>query len=86
MSETATEQRPTKRIVEGHRITWWVHAWDGQGHSEKLRHTSTMRGLWGWDASCECGWESRTGGATKSSVQRDVRDHKCDVTGDWRQL
>lgn len=43
-----------------------------------MRHTASVRGRWEWDASCSCGWESRTGGATKASVQRDVDDHKWD--------
>lgn len=59
------------------RITWWV--WAG---GEKMRHTANMRGTWGYDASCSCGWESRTGGATRGSVQRDVDDHKYNVTGE----
>lgn len=53
------------------KITWWV--WSG---NTKLRHTSAMRGTWGWDASCSCGWESRTGGATRNSVKNDVYFHK----------
>lgn len=61
--------------IPGHRITWYV--WSG---GVKLRHTAQMRGHWpGWDATCECGWSSRTGGATKTSVRRDVWDHKLDV-------
>ena len=61
--------------VPGHRITWYV--WSC---GVKLRHAATMRGHWpGWDATCECGWESRTGGATKESVRRDVWDHKFGV-------
>ena len=59
-----------------HRISWYVWAWDGKGNSEKLRHTSTMRGTWGWDAECSCGWASKTGGATRTSVERDVWHHK----------
>jgi hypothetical protein len=67
--------------ISGHRITWyvWSHDADG-GNRTKLRHTAQMRGYWpGWDATCECGWASRTGGATKTSVQRDVWDHKFTV-------
>jgi hypothetical protein len=30
----------------------------------------------GWDATCSCGWESKTGGAIKASVQNDVENHK----------
>ena len=63
-----------------HRISWFVWA-DG----EKIPHTSGMRGTWGHDARCSCGWETRTGGAVKSYVQRLVDDHKFDVAhGLWQ--
>lgn len=83
--DMATETKA--RIVPGHRITWWVYS-GGYGQPlERIRKTATMRGHWpGYDATCECGWDSKTGGAVKSSVERDVRDHKYDATGDWRQL
>jgi len=29
-----------------------------------------------WDVVCSCGWESRTGGAIKAAVQKDVDRHK----------
>lgn len=29
-----------------------------------------------WDATCSCGWESRTGGGIKAWVKREVEDHK----------
>jgi hypothetical protein len=29
-----------------------------------------------WDVTCSCGWESKTGGAIKASVQSDVDSHK----------
>jgi len=29
-----------------------------------------------WDVICSCGWETRTGGAIKASVMRDVEFHK----------
>ena len=32
-----------------------------------------------WDVQCSCGWESRTGGAIKASVARDVDKHKLFV-------
>jgi hypothetical protein len=57
-----------------HRISWFV--WAG---GEKIRYQSTMRGTWGFDASCTCGWDSQTGGATETSVQRDVDNHKMDA-------
>ena len=52
-------------------IKWFV--WAG---NEKIRYNSTMRGTWGYDAECSCGWETKTGGATKSSVEADVQLHK----------
>lgn len=71
---------PTGGRIAGHRIQWYVWASDLDGNRSKIRHSSLMRGHWpGWDATCECGWQSRTGGATKASVQRDVWNHKLDV-------
>lgn len=74
----------TRRTVTGHRITWYVYA-GPYGERERLVSGRGYYGM-GYDAACECGWESRTGGATRASVCRDVRGHKFDVTGDWRQL
>lgn len=88
-AERAAEQAANRARsrVPGHKIRWFVYA-GGYGQPlTKIPHTASMRGHWpGWDAECECGWESRTGGATKASVQRDVRAHKYEVTGDWRHL
>lgn len=67
--------------VKGHTITWWVYA-----GSERIRKTKEMRGAWGHDATCSCGWGSNTGGATSGSVARDVREHKYDVTNELGRL
>jgi hypothetical protein len=62
----------TTTATTTHRISWWVYA-----GRERIRHTATMRGHWpGWDATCSCGWDSQTGGATRGSVRRDVWAHK----------
>jgi hypothetical protein len=53
------------------RIKWFVYAGD-----EKIPYESSMRGTWGYDAECSCGWKTRTGGAIRSSVISDVRLHK----------
>lgn len=63
---------------KAHRATWYVYAWDGQGHVERLRHTSTMRGLWGHDVECSCGWQSRTGGGTRTHVEDRLWQHRLD--------
>lgn len=52
-------------------IKWFV--WSGD---VKMPYESSMRGRWGWDATCSCGWETRTGGAVRSSVLQAVQDHK----------
>lgn len=62
-----------------HRISWWAYAWNYEGRTEKLPAKPYMlarEGWRAWDASCSCGWESRTGGAIRASVARDVRKHK----------
>lgn len=58
------------------RIKWFVWGWGNGGPAQKLRHTANMRGTWGWDAECSCGWGSHTGGATKKSVADAVWFHK----------
>jgi hypothetical protein len=64
-----TRARRTNR-VPGHRIAWWVWGWGPQG-SYKIRHNDRMRGT-----------QSRTGGATKGSVDRDVFGHMWNVADD----
>lgn len=72
------EQQTRTGVIEGHHITWWVYA---TGSRDRVRHTGRMRGHWpGWDATCQCGWDSSTGGATKGSVTRDAQGHKLMVT------
>jgi len=69
-----------------HRISWWVLPFGltAGERPERIRHNARMAGTWGWDATCTCGWDSRTGGATRASVERQVRDHKFDVEhGFW---
>lgn len=53
------------------QIKWFV--WTC---GEKFPKTSNMRGEWGYDAQCSCGYETRTGGATRTCVQQMINDHK----------
>lgn len=68
-----------------HRTSWWVYTGgtDEQGRRERIRWQSTMRGFWpGYDASCSCGWETRTGGAVRSYIRQQIWEHKFfDVEG-----
>lgn len=57
--------------TQQHRITWWVYA-----GGERIRRTAKMRGTWGYDATCSCGWETRTGGAVKRHVSNEIYFHK----------
>lgn len=57
--------------MKAHRATWYVYA-----GGEKIRKTAQMRGAWGHDVACSCGWESKTGGATKAAVDEELFDHR----------
>jgi len=58
-----------------HRISWW-----GVLPGERVRRNRLMNGGdWGWDATCTCGWDSRTGGAIQERVREAVAAHKWDV-------
>lgn len=73
---TTNRARPRRRnVVPGHAIRWFVWG-NGTDRPVKIPHTSRMRGEWGWDASCECGWQTRTGGATRTYVEGEVWMHK----------
>jgi hypothetical protein len=60
-----------------HMIKWFV--WAG---GERMPHEASMRGAWGYDAECTCGWRSATGGAVKRHVEALVANHKLDVSLD----
>ena len=54
-----------------HKISWFVVV-DGK----LIPRTSSMRGQWGYEAKCSCGWETRTGGAVKSYITGEISFHK----------
>lgn len=63
--------------VPGHAIRWFV--WAG---GVRMPRERTMRGTWGYDVECECGWKSRTGGAVLRYVESLVWGHKYDAQND----
>lgn len=63
---------PTTEVT--HKARWFVYA-----GSERIPRTSSMRGMWGYDVVCSCGWDSRTGGATERSVRESLARHRLDV-------
>ena len=52
-------------------IKWFAVDTNGNKFSNSKGFISS-----GWDASCSCGWESRTGGAIKPYVTSEVEAHK----------
>lgn len=58
--------------MSAHTIRWFVYA-----GRNRIPHTSIMRGSWGYDAVCSCGWDSHTGGALRRYVADLVADHKA---------
>jgi hypothetical protein len=66
-----------------HRIRHYVYGIAGD-RSTLMPRESQMRGAWPCEAKCSCGWETRTGGAIRSAIEREVWDHKWDVEhGFW---
>lgn len=57
--------------MRAHRVKWWVYA-----GRERIRHNASMRGQWGYDVTCSCGWDSRTGGGLKRAVADDLWFHR----------
>jgi hypothetical protein len=72
-TRTDRKRLKVKLKAAGEKVTikWFVWAGD-----VKMPYESSMRGTWGWDATCSCGWQTRTGGAVRSSVLESVQDHK----------
>jgi hypothetical protein len=58
---------PTTEKIQ---IKWFVI-----NGTEKSRYSGGI-GFRAWDATCSCGWESKTGGAIRASVLVDVNLHK----------
>ena len=61
----------TAETKREHRARWFVYA-----GGERIPYQATMRGTWGYDVECSCGWKTRTGGATRRSVQDDLWYHR----------
>jgi len=74
MGKGPTESRLKMKLVptnEKVQIKWFAVFSDGS----KMRNNQGFVHN-AWDVTCSCGWETKTGGAIKSSVQADVDSHK----------
>jgi len=69
-----TQSLISSETLKAHRARWFV--WAG---GVKIRRNSKMRGSWGYDVTCSCGWESKTGGATYGTVEDALFDHRHDA-------
>lgn len=61
-------------VLKAHRAAWYVYA-----GGQRIRHSRTMRGLWGYDVVCSCGWDSKTGGATRGYVTEQLWGHRWEA-------
>ena len=58
-----------------HRATWWVYPEPGNTVT-RIRHNAQMRGTWGYDVTCSCGWGSNFGGGLRRAVAERLDDHR----------
>jgi hypothetical protein len=69
-------------VMKAHRATWYV--WAG---GVKMPRQATMRGFWGHDVTCSCGeFDSRTGGATRRTVEDMLFGHRLEAQGEREVL
>jgi hypothetical protein len=72
---------PTEDTKREHRARWFVYT--GQvvdGARERIPWQSAMRGFWpGYEVTCSCGWESRTGGGLRRYVRDLLDEHRSDA-------
>lgn len=62
--------------MKAHRARWFAYS-GPYGEKLPLRSGQRLYGI-GHDVTCKCGWESKTGGATRASVQRALLAHRLD--------
>jgi hypothetical protein len=60
-----------KAVRAGHRATW---KWTTGGKWYTQPWGVSVKGI-GFDLTCKCGWESRTGGAIKARVEEMHEQH-----------
>ncbi len=64
--------------MSAHKIEWWAYTYDSAGNEHLIRRNNWMRGPWGYDVVCSCGWKTTTGGAIRAYIQKEVRRHKIE--------
>jgi hypothetical protein len=71
--------------LAGHRARWYVWADGPEGRPVKIPREATMRGRWGYDVTCECGWQTNTGGATRTWIEGELMVHRILAEIDSRE-
>jgi hypothetical protein len=66
MTESTPVETPTV-----HRVSWFAVV-DGEEYARQ----ASMRGRWGYDVVCSCGWRTHTGDADRSQIEREIYLHK----------
>lgn len=75
-----TYSRISPETMREHRATWWVYPEPGNTDpATRIRHSAQMRGTWGYDVTCSCGWDSRIGGGLRRAAAEALEDHRADV-------
>lgn len=62
--------------MKAHRARWYAYS-GPYGEKLPLKAGQRLYGI-GYDVTCKCGWESRTGGGTRASVERALLSHRLD--------
>jgi hypothetical protein len=70
----AAADRPAAGPLRAHRARWYVYA-----GAERIPHEAGMRGAWGYDVTCSCGWDSKTGGGTRRYVAAKLDEHRTEA-------
>lgn len=66
----------TLEVRPAHRVRWFGVI-PGPGNCERVPRNRMMNGRdWGWDATCSCGWETRTGGAIQQRIREAISEHR----------
>jgi hypothetical protein len=59
-----------------HQIRWFARVTPCEEAPDGwLPRTAQMRGAWGWDVRCSCGWATNTGGAVVRYIREQVWLH-----------
>jgi hypothetical protein len=68
-----------------HRAAWYCIVRNDAGEDVRVRRASWStpgRGFHRFEATCSCGWTTRTGGAIPAAIQRMIDAHRAEAYAD----